>query len=52
MNNLRQHLIHALEDIASHERPDAPSIERDIGVEIQALQMAIRELIKATQTGD
>ena len=28
MNNLRQHLIHAIEDIASHERPDAPSLER------------------------
>ena len=28
MNNLRQHLIRALEDIASHERPDAPSLDR------------------------
>ena len=28
MNNLRQHLIRALEDIASHEKPDAPSLDR------------------------
>ena len=27
MNSLRQHLIRALEDIASHEQPDAPSLE-------------------------
>jgi hypothetical protein len=28
MNSLRQHLIRALENIASHENPDAPSLER------------------------
>ena len=28
MNNLRQHLIRALEDIASPEKPDATSLDR------------------------